>query len=259
MTLWQAVILGIVEGVTEFLPISSTGHLMLTSHLFELEETSFQSSFNIAIQLGAILAVVVLYWRALLVDWEVQKRVALAFVPTAILGFVLYKVIKQYLLTSIPVVLWSLGLGGVVIVLFERWHGEKNGAQGGIKNISYLQSVCIGLCQSLAMVPGVSRAAATVLGGLALGVQRRTMVEFSFLLAVPTMAAATALDLLKTSAAFSSDQWLALLVGFVTSMVVAGVVIEGLLRFVKTYTLASFGFYRLLAALLFGVLLYRPG
>ncbi len=255
MDLGQALVLGIVEGLTEFLPISSTGHLMLTSKLLRIPESEFHKSFEIAIQLGAILAVVLLYGRSLLTDWATIQRVAVAFVPTAVLGFLLYKTVKQYLLADTTLVLWSFAVGGVVLILFEWLHGERPGAVGGIDRISYPQAFVIGVCQTAALVPGVSRAAATVVGGLALGLRRRTIVEFSFLLAVPTMAAATGYDLLQSGADFDSSQWLLLGAGFAVSCAVAILAIRFLLRFVQTHTFIAFGVYRILAAAAFWGLL----
>ncbi len=191
MDILQAAILGVVEGLTEFLPISSTGHLILASRLLGLEQTEFLKTFEIAIQFGAILSVVALYWRRLLVDPRVMARVAAAFVPTAILGFGLYKIVKKYLLSSETVVLWALVVGGIVLIVFERFHKEKDDHLDDVAAIPFSRCVLLGVFQALAMIPGVSRSGATVIGGLALGLKRRTIVEFSFLLAVPTMAAAT--------------------------------------------------------------------
>ena len=247
----HALIFGIVEGLTEFLPISSTGHLILTAKIFGLAQTDFLKSFEIAIQLGAILAVVVLYWKKLLVDMEIFKKVLTAFIPTAILGLVLYKIIKKVLLNSYEVVLWSLFLGGIFLIIFEYWHRGKKTGIDDLKKISYSTALLIGVFQSMAMVPGISRAAATIVGGLLLGVTRQTIVEFSFLLAVPTMAAATALDLLKTAHAFSLGQMEFLAVGFVSSFVVAIFSIKFLLYFIKNHTFIGFGVYRVCIALLF--------
>jgi undecaprenyl-diphosphatase len=245
MDIWTSVILGIVEGFSEFLPISSTGHLILTGKLLGLEETEFIKSFEIAIQLGAILSVVILYWRTLLVDREVIKRVAVAFFPTGIIGFVLYKLVKTVLLGSSMVVLWSLLIGGIVIILFERFHKEKEDATGELTEMTYRQAFLIGVFQSLAVIPGVSRSAATIIGGLILDMKRRTIVEFSFLLAVPTMLAATVYDLYKNGANFSLAEYHLLVIGFSTAFIVALLSIKFLIRFVQTHTFISFGVYRI--------------
>jgi len=251
MTYLHTLILGIVEGVSEFLPISSTGHLILASDLLHLKQTDFQKSFEIAIQLGAILSVVVLYWRALLVNFEILKRVITAFIPTAILGFIFYKIIKKVLLGSNTVVLYSLLIGGIFLVLFELWHREKESATEELSAISYSKSFMIGLCQAVAMIPGVSRSAATIIGGLILGIKRKTIVEFSFLLSVPTMVAATGLDLMKSGGHFSLEEFHLLLMGFISSFIVALLSIQWLIRFIKYHTFISFGIYRILISLLF--------
>jgi undecaprenyl-diphosphatase len=251
MTYLHALILGIIEGVSEFLPISSTGHLMLASSLLHLQQTDFQKSFEIAIQLGAILSVVVLYWRTLLINFEILKRVITAFIPTAILGFIFYKIIKRVLLGSNTVVLYSLLIGGIFLILFELWHREKENATEDLSDISYSKSFMIGLFQAVAMIPGVSRSAATIIGGLILGIKRRTIVEFSFLLSVPTMVAATGLDLMKSGGHFSMEEFYLLLMGFITSFIIALLSIKWLIHFIKHHTFISFGIYRILLALLF--------
>lgn len=249
MDFLTAVVLGIVEGISEFLPISSTGHLILTSHLLGLTPTEFLKSFEIAIQGGAILSVVVLYWEKLLVNFEVIKRIVVAFIPTGVLGFALYKIIKGYLLGSNYVALWSLLLGGVFIVAFELWYRGKGGSVSELTDISYKQSFLIGLFQAIAVIPGVSRAGATIIGGLMLGLRREVIVEFSFLLAVPTMLAAMGYDLLKNAPLFSLDQFHFLVVGFISSFVVALLSIKFLLHFIKTHTFIPFGIYRIVFAL----------
>jgi undecaprenyl-diphosphatase len=250
----HAIILGVVEGVTEFLPISSTGHLVIAEHLLRVTVTEFLKTFDIVIQLGAILAVVSVFGRRLAGSWELSKRVAVAFIPTGIIGFVLYKAIKS-LLGGTPVVLWALAIGGVVIILFERWHREEADAHEDLATIPYRTAALIGVAQSVAVIPGVSRSAATIIGGLWLGLSRRAVVEFSFLLALPTLAAASALDVYKNAAAFSGAQWNLLVVGMVVSWFVAWVSIEWLLRYVRTHDFTAFGVYRIIAAAVFALLL----
>src|SRR3989344_927449 len=249
MHILDAVILGIVEGVTEFLPISSTGHLILTSSLLGLTQTDFLKSFEIAIQLGAILSVVVLYWRKFL-EIEVLKRLVLAFIPTGIIGLLFYKTAKQYLIGNETVVIGALIIGGLALIAFEYFH-SGNPDEGSVETISYKQSALIGLFQSIAIIPGVSRSAATILGGLWLGLSRTTIVEFSFLLALPTMLAATGLDLFKNASAFRPDEFGILAVGFVVSFGVALASIKFLLAYVRRYDFTAFGVYRIIAALLF--------
>ena len=251
MNILHALILGIVEGVSEFLPISSTGHLILTGELLEIPSTEFLKSFEIIIQLGAILAVVVLYWRKFFTSIEAFKRIIVGFIPTAIIGLALYKVVKTYLLGNDTIVVWSLFIGGVVILLFELFHKEGTHAVAEVEKIPYKTVALIGVCQAVAIVPGVSRSAATIIGGLALGVKRTTITEFSFLLAVPTMAAATGLDLIKNASNFSMDQFSSLAVGFVTSFVVALVSVKALIEFIKNHNFMAFGWYRILVAVAF--------
>jgi len=256
MTLLQSIILGIVEGITEFLPISSTGHLIIASSLLGLPQTEFQKSFEITIQLGAIGSVIMLYWRRFL-EPAVLMRVLAAFIPTGIIGLALYHVVKTYLFGSNAVVLWALGLGGVALIVFELLHREGDDAVEDVASISYPKAVLIGLFQSLSIVPGVSRAGATIVGGLILGLSRRTIVEFSFLLAVPTMLAATGLDLVKNASSFAGQQIGVLTTGFVVSFVVALLSIKFLLAFVRTRTFIPFGVYRIVAAIAFAIALYR--
>lgn len=246
----DSVILGVVEGFTEFLPISSTAHLILSAKLLRLEQSEFLKTFEIVIQSGAILAVIALYWRKFLRK-ETWGKVLAAFFPTAVLGFVFYPFIKAYLLESVTVVLWTLALGGLFLILFERMHRKKESLE--IKEISYPKALLIGIFQAVAMVPGVSRAAATIIGGLVLGIKRETIVEFSFLLAVPTMFAATGLDLVNSAALFTSDQMLFLAVGFVTSFVAAIASIKFLLSYIKHHTFTGFGVYRIALAVLFAL------
>ncbi|MFA6254370.1 MAG: undecaprenyl-diphosphatase UppP [Candidatus Paceibacterota bacterium] len=268
MGIISSILLGIVEGVTEFLPISSTGHLILAADLLKISQSEFVKSFEVIIQLGAILAVVVLYWRKLLTNWAIIKRVIAAFIPTAIIGLVLYKLIKTYLLGNTLVVLVALFAGGLLLILFELWLKKKGENQqlggdpsaGGSKpdnleNISYCQAVVLGLCQSIAIIPGVSRSAATIIGGLAMKIKRETIVEFSFLLAVPTMAAATGLDLLKSSISFSANEWGLLIIGFFVSFLVALLAIKSFLKYIRHHDFIVFGLYRIVIAIVFALIL----
>ncbi|QQR55015.1 undecaprenyl-diphosphate phosphatase [Candidatus Peregrinibacteria bacterium] len=255
MNLLHALILGLVEGFTEFLPISSTAHLALTGKLLGLDQSEYLKSFEIIIQLGAILAVVFLYWQSLL-KWEVINRLLLAFLPTGILGLLFYKLVKQYLLEDFNVMLWALLVGGLLLIIFERTHREKSTETQELSSIPYKTCILLGLFQSVAMIPGVSRSAATIVGGLLLGLQKKTIVEFSFLLAVPTMLAATTLDLYKNAQSFTSDQIALLSVGFFTSFLMALVSIKFLLATLRKQTFSAFGFYRIGIACLFFVLLY---
>lgn len=248
----QAIIIALVEGVTEFLPISSTGHMILAAKLLHVPDTDFVKSFEIFIQLGAILAVLALYWRKLFLNAQTFFKVCVAFLPTAVIGLTVYKVVKQYLLGNVQVVLWSLLIGGVVLVIFERARrGRETAAPADLTSVTYKQALIIGLFQSIAIVPGVSRSAATIVGGLTLGLSRATIIEFTFLLAIPTMAAATGLDLLKSSHSFSHSEIGILALGFVVAFASALLAVRFLLTYVKTHTFESFGYYRILLALAF--------
>src|SRR3989338_2661487 len=248
MDLWAAIILGIVEGATEFLPVSSTGHLILTSKLLGMKATDFLKSFEIIIQLGAILSVVVLYWKSLLFNKEILKRVLLAFVPTGVLGLIFYRLIKKFLGND-QIVIWSLLLGGVFLIVFELLHKEKDDAADELGQLPYGKVLLIGLFQSIAMIPGVSRSAATIVGGLILGLKRRTIVEFSFLLAIPTILAATGMDLVKNAHVFSVDQIGFLAAGFITSFIVAMASVKFLIHFIQRNNFIPFGVYRIVLVL----------
>ena len=248
MSVLQALILGIIEGITEFLPVSSTAHLILAAHALRLPETEFVKSFEIIIQLGAILSVVFLYWRKFL-NAEVLKKVIVAFIPTGVLGATLYRAVKDDLLGNVSVVLWALVIGGIALIVFERSR-EAGKDELDFTEITYRRALLVGLFQAVAMVPGVSRSAATIIGGSLLGISRRTIVEFSFILAVPTMLAASVLDLSQSYRAIGGN-FGALAVGFVVSFVTAILAIKSFLAFIKKRSFAAFGWYRIVLAILY--------
>jgi undecaprenyl-diphosphatase len=250
----NALILGVVEGITEYLPVSSTAHMILAARALRLEETEFLKSFQIIIQFGAILAVVVLYWSKFW-NLEVFKRLVVAFFPTGVIGLSVYKILKTYLLGNMTVVLWSLLLGGIALLAFERWkvHVET---ESDFSEITYKKALLIGLFQSLAIIPGVSRSAATIVGGSLIGISKRTIVEFSFMLAVPTMIAAAGLELLKNHSALSGH-FGALGIGLVVSFVVAIVAIKTFLNYLKKRDFSAFGWYRIVLAVAFYFIFVR--
>lgn len=254
MNLLQSLILGIVEGVTEFLPVSSTAHLILATHLLRLQETEFVKSFQIIIQLGAILSVVVLYWKKFW-SWEVLTKLAVAFIPTGIIGLTVYKILKSYLLGNLTVVLTSLLVGGIALIIFERFNKQAP-AEIDFGEITYGRAFLIGLFQAVAIIPGVSRSAATIVGGSLIGVTKRTIVEFSFMLAVPTMLAASGLELVKNHAAIHEDVP-ALAVGFIVSFITAILAIKSFLNFIKKRDFTFFGWYRVALAVLYFFLFVR--
>ena len=257
MDFLQAIILSIVEGISEFLPISSTGHLILASEILKISQTEFVKSFEVIIQLGAILAVVVLYGKRLLENKKLWPKIFAAFVPTAIVGFILYKLIKQFLLGNTAVTLWALLIGGIILLFIERFYKEQPHHLDKAENLSYKKAFLIGLIQSISVIPGVSRSASTILGGLFVGLKRKTAVEFSFFLAIPTMAAATGLDLLKSGFSFSATEWEILAVGFVGTFLTALLAVKYFLRYIEHHTFVGFGIYRIIVAILFWLLVVR--
>ena len=251
MNVLSAIILSILEGITEFLPISSTGHMILVSTLLNVQETDFVKSFEIIIQLGAILAVLALYWKKLFMNRNTFIRVAIAFLPTAIVGLILYQFIKDVLLGNPWIVVWSLGLGGIMLIILEKFHKEKT------EHMNLFGAFLIGCAQSFSIIPGVSRAAATIAGALLLGITREQAVEFSFLLAIPTMAAATGLDLVKNGRNFTGGQYELLAIGFIGAFITALATVKWFIGFVKTHTFIPFAIYRILAALIFWLFILK--
>ncbi len=247
MSIIEAIIFGIVEGLTEFLPVSSTGHLLALAELMKLELNSFVTSFIIYIQLGAILAVVILYFKKLLFNRQNFFNVVMAFIPTALIGLLLYPIIKEFLLTNLLIVAIALIVGGIVLIVFEHWHKKQN--KTGTE-LSLRRSVIIGICQALAVIPGVSRSGATIIGGLLLGINRKTIVEFSFLLAIPTMAAATGLDLLESGFSFSNQEWTLISIGFIAAFISALLAVTWFITFVSKRSFIGFGWYRIALGLL---------
>lgn len=253
-----ALILGIVEGITEFLPVSSTGHLILASTLLGYDAERW-AAFNVIIQLGAILAIVVLYWRtfwAVLVglfkgqpmSLRFVRNILVAFLPSAILGFLLINSIEA-LLGNAVVVAIAFIVGGIAILVIERT--VKPGEIVGVAELPLGRVIGIGFIQCLAMIPGVSRSGATILGGLSLGVERRTAAEFSFFLAIPTMLGATVLEFAKHRetllAGAGGVGFGAVAVGFVVSFIVAIVVVRGFVHYISRHGFAPFAWYRIVA------------
>jgi undecaprenyl-diphosphatase len=253
MDILTIILLGIVEGVTEFIPVSSTGHLILAGELLGYDAARW-AVFNVVIQLGAILAVIVLYWRtfwAVLVgligrqpeSWRFLRNVVVGFLPSAVIGFLLIDRIEA-MLGSPTIVAWALLLGGIAILGVER--AAPKGSEKGVADIPLGKALGIGLIQCLAMVPGVSRSGATILGGLSLGVERRTAAEFSFFLAVPTMLGASTLELAKHHDDLGAAGPLGIAIGFAVSFLVALVVIKWFIGIVSRRGFAPFGWYRIL-------------
>lgn len=248
MNFIDTIILGIVEGFTEFLPVSSTAHLLITGNILNIPETEFFKTFAIAIQLGAILAVVIIYWKKIISSWNLSKKILTAFIPTAIIGFFLYSLIKNFLFENLKTIALALIVGGVFIIIFEFFQKKKEVLEETqkIEDISYGKSFLIGVIQALAIIPGVSRSGATIIGGMLSGISRKNIVEFSFLLAIPTIASATGYDLLKSGISFSNTDLIYLVVGFISSFVFAWISIKFLIQFIKENSFLIFGFYRII-------------
>lgn len=251
MNYLQALVLAVVEGLTEFIPVSSTGHLILASRFINIPQNDFVKSFEIIIQLGAILAIVVLYGKTLLAQKQVWKRIGIAFLPTALLGFAFYKIIKTLLLGNEIITLFALFAGGFFLIVLEFIYKERDHHVDEVAKIPLLNAFLIGLFQSVSMIPGFSRSAATIAGGLLLGTKRKTAAEFSFLLAVPTMLAASGLELFKEGFSFTSYEFSLLAVGFVGSFIVAIAAVRFFLAFIQKHTFIPFGVYRMLLSILF--------
>jgi undecaprenyl-diphosphatase len=254
-----AVLLGIVEGLTEFLPVSSTGHLLVTENLLGLTDTKWEA-FTVVIQLGAVLAVVAVYWRKF---WDVLVglpgehkarqfaiNIIVAFLPAAVLGALLIKYINAYLLDptrAIPVIGASWLIGGITILIFERiapaprWEGTDN--------LPLSKAFQIGLCQCAALIPGVSRSGATILGGELLGVERATAAHFTFYLAVPTMLGATVFELYQKRHELTSGNLTLIAIGFVVSFIVAYPVVRAFINFISRFGLRPFGWYRVVVGI----------
>lgn len=255
MSFLHAIILGIVEGITEFLPISSTGHMIIASSMMGIEEGTFTKAFEVIIQFGAILSVLVLYWKRFLPEWGFYKKLFVAFLPTAIIGF-LVKDVVDHLLGSVQIVAWSLIIGGVILVWSDKAFAHLTAMGCKTNELSYLDSVKLGLFQCIAMIPGVSRSGATIMGGLTLGMNKKEAAEFSFFLAVPTMAAASGYKLLKIYKTIEPAQISVLLVGCFVAFVVAMVAIKFFIGIVTRYGFRGFGFYRIALGLVILVMLY---
>ncbi|MEE9492296.1 MAG: undecaprenyl-diphosphate phosphatase [Gammaproteobacteria bacterium] len=245
MDIFQAIILGIIEGITEFLPISSTGHLIVASDWLGLEQTQANTAFEVIIQLAAIFAVVANYKEKFTFKYlQLWGKVAIAFVPIGAIGFIFSDQIKA--LFSVQNVAVMFIVGGVVFLVIEYFYKESASHVTEVENITYAQAAWIGLAQVFALVPGTSRAGSTIIGALLVGLDRKAAAEFSFLLAMPVMVAASGYDLLKHYDEFSGSQLLPLLVGFVVSFLVAYLTMKLFISFLARFTFVGFGVYRII-------------
>ena len=251
MTVIDSIILGIVEGFTEFLPISSTGHMIAVGEFLGIEQTNVNKAFEVIIQFAAILAVILTYpSKFTFKHIDLWTKVIIAFLPIAALGFIFSKQVKA--MFSIEIVAWMFIIGGIVFLIVERFYKENETHTLNVEDVTYKQAIWIGIAQIFALIPGTSRAGASIIGAMLVGLNRKTSAEFSFLLAFPVMCATTAYDLLKHhEELLIGANLLNLAVGFVVSFIVAFLTKKLFLKFLEKFTFVAFGIYRIL----FGILL----
>ena len=255
MTLFEAIVIAIVEGITEFLPISSTGHMIITEALLGMNIDEFTKAFTVNIQFGAILSVVVLYWRRFLQSWSFYQKLFVAFLPAAAIGFLAGDFIDS-LLENVLVVAITMLLGGILLLFVDQWFKTEKENQ----EITYPTALKIGFWQCIAMIPGVSRSAATIIGGMQQKLSRTNAAEFSFFLAVPTMAAASGYKLLKlildpNGISLLKNNLTTLLIGNVVAFIVAMIAIKTFITFLQKHGFKVFGWYRIVVGLVLIILL----
>ena len=250
MHIFQAIIIGIVEGITEFLPVSSTGHMIITQKLLGIQPDSFVKLFTVNIQFGAILSVIILYWKRFFQTFDFYIKLFVAFLPAAILGFLLSAYIEK-MLESVLVVAISLVLGGIILLFIDSWFNKPSENQ----KISYTKALIIGFFQTIAMIPGVSRSAATIVGGLTQKLSRKNATEFSFFLAVPTMFAASAYEMMKSYKSIQPQHINILIIGNVVAFLVAMLAIKGFISFLTKHGFKVFGYYRIIVGVIILILL----
>jgi undecaprenyl-diphosphatase len=250
MTILQAVIIAIVEGITEFLPVSSTGHMIIAQSILGVQSTDFVKAFTVNIQFGAILSVIVLYWKRFFQSWDFYFRLFVACLPL-IIAYLLEKQIDT-MLESVMTVAVALLLGGVLLIFVDRWFDRPD---NGDTRLTYKKALIIGFFQIISVIPGVSRSAATIVGGMTQKLSRKAAAEFSFFLAVPTMFAASALKLVGNYKLISADNINLLLIGNIVSFLVAMIAIKSFIAFLTRYGFKWFGYYRIAVGLAIIVLL----
>ena len=258
MNIIHTVFLGIVEGLTEFLPISSTAHLDIVRALLGIEATDFVKSFEIIIQLGAILAVVILYWKKIFRSWLYFRNIVIAFIPTGIIGFLLYKIIKSFLLGNNKIEIITLFLGGLIILYFE-YRKKKNivpDSNKSIEELSVRELITLGVAQALAVMPGVSRSGAVIVAGRIMKISAPVITEFSFILAIPTMLAATLYDVYRSGVNITGSEWGTIALGFIVSFIVALIVVKWFINYVKNHSFSIFGWYRIIFSILVFLILF---
>jgi undecaprenyl-diphosphatase len=245
MDIFQSIILGIVEGITEFLPISSTAHMIIVSTLMGLKQNAANVAFEVIIQLGATMAIILIYLNKInFKEKALWIKVIAAFLPLAVIGFLLRHQIKEFF--TVTTAAWMFIIGGIVFFIVEKVYKEEKITANDVENVSFRQALIIGFFQVFALIPGTSRSGSTIVGGMLSGVSRKTSADFSFLLAIPTMLAASGYEMLKNIHSFSDTNGIILAVGFVVSFVVAYITVKLFLKFVEKYTLNAFGIYRII-------------
>lgn len=245
MSIFEAIIIAIVEGITEFLPVSSTGHMIITQELLGMTIDDFVKAFTVNIQFGAILSVIVLYWKRFFQNMEFYYKLFIAFIPAAIIGFMMMDVIDR-MLGSVLIVAIMLVAGGIVLIFADKWFLKPRTDQ----EITYKSAFKIGLYQCIAMIPGVSRSAATIIGGMTQGLDRKNAAEFSFFLAIPTMFAAASYKLLKNYEIITSQNISILIIGNLVAFVVAMIAIKTFIALLTRYGFKMFGYYRIVVGLI---------
>lgn len=259
MSYLDAIILAIVEGLTEFLPVSSTGHMIVTTALLGIEPTAFTTTFTVAIQLGAILSVVILYWKRFFKSIDFYIKLLVAFLPAAIVGFLAGDAIDA-LLERVDVVAYALIAGGIFFLFVDQLFHDAE--EKGSKEVTTKNALVVGLFQLIALIPGVSRSAATIIGGLSQKLSKTTAAEFSFFLAVPTMAAATGYKLLKfilDGQSFTSNEIGILAVGNLVAFIVALIAIRSFISFLTKHGFKWFGYYRITVGVIILLMYYFMG
>ena len=251
MTLYEATILGIVEGITEFLPVSSTAHIALASQIMGLPQNDFMNSFNIIIQIAPIFSIMIIYFDTLFQSLEIWKKLIASFIPTGAIGFLFHKQIEA-MFSANSIVLWMVATG-IFFLVVEFLYSKKGHSTEELENVTYKQAISIGFIQALSLIPGVSRSGSTILGGMLLGLKRETAMSFSFLLAIPTMTAASGYTLLKEYNTLSMDGFSMILIGFVVSFIVGWAAVKSFLALVGKYNFTPFGIYLIASGILFGL------
>ena len=245
MGIFESIILGVIEGITEFLPISSTGHLIVASEALGIDQTKVTKAYEVIIQFAAILAVLFMYKEKFHPSKiELWVKITLSFIPIGVIGFIFADHIKA--MFDITIVAWMFIVGGVIFLIVEKYYKEDEHKIDDVEKVTYKQAMWIGLAQVFALIPGTSRAGSTIIGAMLVGLNRKASAEFSFLLALPVMTATTGYDLLKHYDDFTGANFTVLFIGFITAFIVAYITMKLFLSFIQKFTFVAFGVYRIL-------------